>query len=608
MNNAHPVLSRRIVFSGLLFILISLACRGGRPLPTPTAGPLATSTGPSPVATAADCGPAGPNAPAAQVHLRLNQAGYLPSESKLALALTDETLAGENVDVVSASDGGVVLSVAVGADRGPYGNFAHLYELDFSGLNEPGAYQLTAGGDTSPCFVVGAAAYAALIPATLQFFRVQRCGDTDPRLHEVCHREDGVAQGGPADGEHIDASGGWHDAGDYLKFLNTTAYSADLMLTAYQRHPRAFADGDENGTPDVLDEARVGLSWMLKLWNPERDVLYYQVGDGSDHDEWRMPEGDDASRPVRLVWASEPGRGANLAGKASAAFALAADVWGEPASAIYDPALAADFLAAARQLYAYGQERPAAQSGTSLTEEVFYAEETWEDDLALAAAELYRATQETAYLDAAREYAAAGAGEGRPLDWGEVGPLARYEIARLDSDYLPTAASLLADDLANYQAHADADPFHVAAEFGWGSAQYLVGAALTALWYEDLSGDAAYRPMALAQWDYLLGGNPWGLTFVNSIGSYWPRRPHHQVADLTGSELVGFWNEGPVPLADFIEQGITLRDDDALAAFQTDAAVYHDDVEDYVTNEPTIVMNAAGLALAAWFGPLIASE
>ena len=131
----------------------------------------------------------------------------------------------------------------------------------------------------------------------------------------------------------------------------------------------------------------------------------------------------------------------------------------------------------------------------------------------------------------------------------------------------------------------------------------MIGAALVAVWYEDLKGDSAYRRLGLAQRDYVLGSNPWGVSFVNSIGSYWPHHPHHQVAALNGSELVGFWDEGPVPLADFLAQKITLKEADANAAFQSDGAVFHDDVQNYITNEPTISMNATSLALVAWYAP-----
>jgi hypothetical protein len=544
--------------------------------------------------------PHGAGAPAAPVYVRLNQVGYLPAEPKLALAMTDETLNGQTFNVIAAQGGSPVFTGSVGIDRGAYGDFAHLYELDFVGLTASGRYRLQVGSEPSPAFTIGTSVYADAISPTLQFFRVQRCGDTAPVMHDVCHLKDGIASGGPASGTTVDATGGWHDAGDYLKFAITTGASTNLMLTAYQRHPAAFADADHNDVPDVLDEARVGLDWMLKLWDPTNGVLYYQVGDESDHDTWRMPEGDDANRPTRPVWACEPGKGANVAGKTAAALALAASLWNDPARLFYSPTLASTYRTAAQQVYDYGKARPAAQSATS----GFYDETSWQDDMALAAAELYRATGDTTYLNEARDYGAA-AGNAWTFDYDNMHGLAHYEIARLDSTYVPSATAWLAADLSAMQTDANTNPFRAAVDqFYWGSAAAMMGAALEALWYEDLSGQVTYHGLAQAQRDYVLGGNPWGVCWVNSLGATWPHHPHHQVADLTGSELVGFWDEGPMPRADWLALGITLSAPDAYAAFQSAAAVYHDDVADYATNEPTLVANALGLALATWYAPI----
>jgi len=114
------------------------------------------------------------------------------------------------------------------------------------------------------------------------------------------------------------------------------------------------------------------------------------------------------------------------------------------------------------------------------------------------------------------------------------------------------------------------------------------------------TGDGRYLPLGQAQWDYLLGANPWGVCFVAGAGVTWPRYPHHQIADLAGIELTGFWDEGPVPLSAFNGQKIKLSRPDPYEAFQSEGAVYHDDKQDYVTNEPTLDANATGLSLTAW--------
>lgn len=531
---------------------------------------------------------------AAPVYLRVNQVGYDPADPKIALALSNAGLSGQTFKVQAASSGAAAFSAQVGKDRGRYGNFAHLYELDFSALKKQGSYRIRLGGVVSPAFALKDDPYRNVIPVTLRFFRVQRCGDTHPSLHGACHLKDGKAQDGPAAGSLLDVSGGWHDAGDYLKFLITTGLTTVVMLAAYQDNPGAFEDADRDAVPDVLDEARIGLDWIYKLWDPKNKTLYYQVGDASDHERWRMPE-EDANLPPRPVWACGPGKGANVAGKAAAALALASAIWKKPGSGFSDPALASKYLAAAKAIYAFGKSRPGAQSSTS----GFYEESSWRDDMALAAAELFRATGTKAYLNEARVYGRA-ARNAYGFSYADIHALAQFEIGRLDPRYRAEAAAFLADDLETYQRWADRKPFRAAVEqFWWGSATEMTGAALTALWYQELTGKGTYRRLAVDQRDFLLGVNPWGVCFVNSIGSQWPRTPHHQVADLTGSQLAGFWDEGPINKADWDDLGITLQGSDKYAAFQSNDALFHDDVEDYGTNEPTLDAAAHGLALAA---------
>jgi hypothetical protein len=529
------------------------------------------------------------------VHLRLNQVGYRPGDTKIALALTDRDLGGQTFEVRTSWGQGRVFSGKVGSDRGRYGQFGHVYVLDFSPLAAKGRYVVRIGGVDSPVFPVTADAHVQLLAKSLLFFRVQRCGAGPARGHAACHAQDGVARGGPADGTLVRADGGWHDAGDYIKFLITSGYATNLMLATYLRHPDAFADDDGNRVPDLLEEARVGLEWMRKLWDAPRGILYYQVADASDHGTWRMPEQDKAARPV---WACEPGRGANVAGKAAASLALASVIWNDPGRPYFDTALATNYLAAARQIYAYGKARPLAQPSNPPE---FYHERSFEDDLALAAVALFRATGEAAYLQEALAFAKA-AGGAAALSWSDSHALAHYEIARVDPSYVPEARRLLETSLEAARSYAAADPFRVGLQrLHWGSAPDMAGAALQAFWYRDLTGDGRYLSLGQAQWDYLLGANPWGVCFVNGAGSHWPRFPHHQIADLARIQLTGFWNEGPVPLSAFAAQKIKLSRPDTYAEFQSDGAVYHDDKEDYVTNEPTLDANAAGMVLTAWY-------
>ncbi len=557
------------------------------PIPTPSSTPVGTATQ-QPTDTAAAEKFVVPDAP---LFLRVNQIGYLPEDTKTAFVLTNANLSGYPFDVFDKA-GDSVFTGKVGEDLGEYGHFAHVYTLDFSHLTKAGSYTVKTAGTLSPPFEISRHTYAGLISLSLEFFRIQRCGDTDPAIHQPCHLSDARVANGPFKGEHIDTSGGWHDAGDYIKFMLTTGYSLNLMLTAYQHHPQAF-----EGT-QFLKEMRVALDWTMKMWDSENHILYYQVGDESDHDNWRMPEYDDKFRRARPVFAAPEGHGANVAGKAASALAIASMIWGNEENPLYDSALAGNYLQAARELYDFGKSNPEAQPSNPAD---FYTEKTWRDDMALAGAELFRATGEKHYLEEAQAYAKE-AGNGKTINWANLHGLAHYEIARLDPAYVPTAAKFLLADLEPAESTLDGNPFALAfPKLHWGIFEDMLGYSLEALWYEDLTGDTRFHPLMIAQRDYILGRNPWGVCFVGGAGTVFPQHPHHQIADIKNITLTGFWDEGPVPLPLFEDQGIHISGDDPFADFQTEEAVFHDNTEDYVTNEPTITMNAAGVAFTSWF-------
>ena len=115
-------------------------------------------------------------APPEAVHLRVNQVGYRPRDTKIALAMTGQDLGGQTFDVRTSWGQGRVFTGKVGADRGRYGQFAHVYGLDFSPLTVKGRYVVRIGGVDSSVFPVTEDAHAQLLAKSLVFFRAQRCG------------------------------------------------------------------------------------------------------------------------------------------------------------------------------------------------------------------------------------------------------------------------------------------------------------------------------------------------------------------------------------------------------------------------------------------------
>ncbi len=241
-----------------------------------------------------------------------------------------------------------------------------VYAIDFDQLESFGTYRIVLAGPApaaSPPFAVAApsALYETPLANALSFYENERDGPEfipSPLRSAPAHLNDSSAhtyatpkvngQGAfkgelKSLGETIDASGGWWDAGDYLKFVETTSYTVDLMLAGIRDFPSAMGAGSST---DFTAEARFGLEWLLRMWNDADGTLYYQVGIGTgnrttagDHDIWRLPQADDdygGESPIyryirhRPVFrAGPPGSpvSPNLAGRDAAAFGLCFQVF-----------------------------------------------------------------------------------------------------------------------------------------------------------------------------------------------------------------------------------------------------------------------------------------
>jgi endoglucanase len=164
-------------------------------------------------------------------HPRFNQVGYLPSDEKRAIAMSHTPLEGRFAMLDEA--GAVVFQgSSANADADGWGPFAHYYVLDFSDLRQPGTYLLRWREALSAPFRIAADAYGDVHEDLLVFMRQQRCG-YNPHLDRVCYWADGRSFYGPMpDSTYVDVSGGWHDAGDQLKYLITGSFAAASMLYA----------------------------------------------------------------------------------------------------------------------------------------------------------------------------------------------------------------------------------------------------------------------------------------------------------------------------------------------------------------------------------------
>ncbi len=260
-------------------------------------------------------------APAAGAFIRVNQLGYPAAAAKRAYLLSPVAANGATF-VVRTSPGGVVVgSGRVGGSTGAWSRrFAHVYPIDFDRLTTPGRYVVAVSSlsASSPPFPIGAPVqlYRRPLRNALSFYENERDGpdfirsrlrtapghldDEHARVYRTPKvNGDGAFRGDLSPlGSTINASGGWWDAGDYLKFVQTTSYTVAMLLIGVRDFPRQMGAGA--GASNFTREARFGVQWLLRMWNDRTRTLYYQVGIGdgndktiSDHDIWRLPQADD---------------------------------------------------------------------------------------------------------------------------------------------------------------------------------------------------------------------------------------------------------------------------------------------------------------------------
>jgi endoglucanase len=575
-----------------------------------------------------------------QIYIRVNQIGYSSRGSKIAVAMARTSLP-LTFDIINAVTNQAVFTGPLKPVSGSWGEFQTHAELNFSTLRKAGRYfvRLPAGSAVvaSSQFSISEGIYQDLPDQLLEFMRQQRCG-FNPYVNAACHTFDGRTAFGPQpSGTHLNATGGWHDAGDQLKYLLTSSNATAQMLLAYQLVNQGdrrlsntmFADRfDERGLPgvngsaDVLDEARWGLEWMLRL-HPEPQHLYHQVADDRDHKGFRLPHketvdygwGPGSYRVVYFAdgqpqglkqYKSESNGVANLAGRYAAAMALGYQIWRKDAR---QRAFAQKLLQAAEEVYALGQIKEGVQQGNSYGAPYRYAETTWADDMEWGAAELFRATRKPKYLNDAKRYASLAATEswmGREeaghyqfYPFMNLGHFRLYDL--VDTRFKKQLAQYYAAGIDTCRRVGESNPFQAGVPFIWCSNNLMTALVTQCLTYERMTGDSRYRDFAVKQRDWLIGRNPWGISMFTGIPAdgLYPKDVHLFPNALLKEMVRGGLIDGPVYRKVFQSlRGVVIREPDPFAPFQDARAVYHDDIGDYSTNEPT--MDGTASAILMW--------
>ena len=358
-----------------------------------------------------------------------------------------------------------------------------------------------------------------------------------------------------------------------------------------------------NGVPDILDEARWELEWMLKMVVPTGQPMAGMVHHKVHDSEWTglplMPHLDDKVRELH-----RPSTAATLNLAATAA-------QGARLFRAYDSRFAARLLAASRSVYDTAVNNPGtfAPAADGASGGGPYDDDDVSDEFYWAATELFITTGENRYFDdlITSPHWNGPIFEPYAFDWASTAGFARLQLATVPSK-LPDSAmfeiqtSIVAGAEAFLRVQA-AQPFGHPYDpeiYHWGSSHLVVQNAIVLAAAFELTGSDRYRDGALEAMDYLLGRNALNISYITGYGTHFaqnqhsrwfaaqvdPDLPHPPVGSLSGGPNSSI--QDPVAQRLFAAQG---------CAAQT---CYVDDIESWSTNEITINWNAALAQMASW--------
>ncbi len=403
---------------------------------------------------------------------------------------------------------------------------------------------------------------------------------------------------------YIDVSGGFHDAGDHVKFGMPENYSASTVGWGYYEFRDSYVSlGLQNHIETIL---RYFNDYLMRCTfldsNGELIAHCYQVGDGDiDHSFWNAPEIDDMSRPAFFLTKDKP----QTDYVASAAASLAINYLNFKDT---DPDYAKKSLDYAKALFNFAKTNPKELSDNADGPKSYYNSAKWEDDYCWAAAWLYKITEDYSYLEEIFPYYDYYAAPCYVHCWNDVwggvqcilGEISSEQYPKFIDDYKAAAGKSPYEEMDCWASVAKACDTYMNGGIGtitnggyfymstWGSARYNTAAQLMALVYDKYNGGGKpgkYSDWAKSQMEYLMGDNPLGRAYIVGYNENAARFPHHRAAS------------GLTKCEDTDEHRYVLYG--ALVGGPDANDQHIDETKDYIYNEVTIDYNAAFVGACA---------
>jgi len=518
--------------------------------------------------------------------ININQLGYTTDSTKIAVFRGDAVI--DKFDVVD-EDGNVVYTGEITGPTNNYNAFEYNWYGDFSEVTEPGTYKIVAQefGD-SYTFEIGDDIYKDAFADIVKMFYMQRCGCeltseyAGDFAHAACHNTPARIYG---TNETMDVTGGWHDAGDYGRYIDPAAKTVADLLMAYNAAPEAFGDDtgipeSGNGVPDILDEVRYEVEWMLKMQDPKTGGVYHKVT-CADFPGNVMPEEETAELILSPISRTAT---FSFAATTAMAYRYYKDIDAEFAQTCLDASLKAYAFAVENNIKAF--KNPEDITTGEYGDTIYADEQFW------AACELLSATGDKETYEphiSKRLKPTVYAG----LGWLDVGAYGLYSYMTMDESYTNSelkgiVLNALTAKADNYAKASANDGYHISLPgegYVWGSNMSVANNAMFMLMANEFAANEDYVFYAGEHINYLFGTNPVSYSFVTGYGTISPNGTHHRPSIALGKTMPGMLVGGP---------NSNLEDPFALSTLSTaaPACCYIDNTSAYSLNEITIYWNS----------------
>ncbi|MBE5828588.1 MAG: glycosyl hydrolase family 9 [Butyrivibrio sp.] len=521
--------------------------------------------------------------------IAVNQIGYLPNAYKSA-TLRGSALSG-SAQLINEDTGKAVFEKTIGSSIDDPDTGEKEAIFNFTDITDPGTYHVEAGKAVSPSFKISDDVYDEAFKASIKMLYYQRCGTELTKdlagdfAHPICHTQKSVLY--EDNSKTLDVTGGWHDAGDYGRYSVAGAKAVADLLLAYENYPDVFDDNvgipeSGNGIPDILDEARYELDWLLKMQREDGGV-YHKVTCRNFPGEI-MPEDETEELVIMPVTTTAT---ADLAGVMAMASRVYSNIDKEFADRCLEAAKKAAEFIDKTEIDTVGYKNPSDISTGEYEDVCDIDERFW------AYAELYKTTGDKSYEESLKTVLP---DNGYSLGWQGVagyGGYAYLSAKDLDAD----TKALVMDEAVRYAKEVISN----SAKYSYGSSivgEYPWGSNLTIanngeyLFLMNGLIDKVNKNVADMQLNYLFGNNSTGYSFLTGFGTLYADHPHHRPSQAMGVTVPGMLVGGP-------NSGLNDAYVQNVLKGSPSAKCYADNSQSYSTNEITIYWNSPLIYLLA---------